>query len=761
MSERAPEELHLPISDASQPQASHQSPESSHSKTSQSSAGRSEQNRPQEQPNDPLENIENLEFEETNPLNRQTLVTRPLSKKKIRSLLHNNGIAPNLGERVSRWMNSEIEYRGTDRFVDDSSLRLALVQRGNCLYSRNLGFQQWKEGYSEIYKAKHYQREVETKSFIPALKDEGLNLLAKVQNDCLGSFREEWQAMDVKAKAHAWQRLALWLLQNDPKSLLEFLIVTTEGQAKPNFSMVADCLLYLDNFYYADWLKDWQSGTCTYQSVIESCLHPTQWPILSLPQKGARLYIRRASHNAVSFALKIAKQRSTFIRAETALCFMWRFTEFEDVDRALEALVILSKLKEDGFSMDSQGVHRHCCKLLTLDTVEEDTGERNFKILPQLLEMGVTPDRDMLNIVLANAFATNGELGSDILQFMQDHGHDLDSYSYLTLLKDAVSRGDRGKVDSIIRQVETKEELRNNPWIASKIFHSHYLFTVKHMDSDTDPSDVFYSMLDMYNHIYDITPLKELSIIPPRYIPRSEGADAPPSPIPLYIMLATYFRCQNRLANVHRIYTQFRALVAQGHPSIAPMVETDHTYNEFLIAFRNSPRGLRSCVQLVEDMLRPEYHQVDQNGKAIVPVKPTVRTWTLLLASFIFHRKIDASEKIREMMDKHDVQYNDVTWNTIINGYANAQNITETAASIKAMEAQGFPIDAHTMKSLRYLRDPERLWVAIDELDRKATESSLVLDTPEPELTGSKEETHDQLVDSGLEKLGSKSKPDL
>ncbi|KAJ5563887.1 hypothetical protein N7513_000129 [Penicillium frequentans] len=721
MREEVAEGLNVPVSDASQPNASHVSPETSHSKTSQALTGKSGQTEPQEHLNKPPENTQSLANEEIKHLHRRGLVTRPLSKTKIRSVLQAHNLSPSLSDRVSRWLNAEIENKGQDRFIDQKTLRLAVVLRGNSLYSRHLGFKQWKDGYSEIYKAKHYGREIQNKSSILALKEEGMALLAKVQTDCLGSFREEWQAMDQNAKAQAWQRLAFWLLQNDPKLLLEFLIVTTEGQVKPDFSMVADCLMYLDTFYYEDWLKDWRSGICTYQSVIESCLHPTRWPILSLPQKGARLYIRRAGHKAVSLALKIAQERSLFLRGETALCFVWRFTEFKDVDRALEALAMIPKLKDDEFSMDSQGVHRHCCKLLTLDTVEEETGERNFKILPQLLEMGITPDRDMLNVVLANAFKTNGELGSDILQFMQNHGHDLDSYSYLTLLKDAVARGDRGKVDSLIREVEAQEELRKNPWIASKIFHSHYIFTVKHMDADADPSGIFYSMLDMYNHIYDITPLKELSIIP--------LATSLEVTVPMRLLLQSpYTSCWQPISAVKTV----------SRTSNGSTVDS-----------------------LVEDMLHPAGPQLDQIDKTIVPVKPSVRTWTLLLGSFIFHRQIHASEKIREMMDKHNVQYSDVTWNIIINGYANAQNIPETAAAIKAMEQQGFSIDSYTMKSLRYLRDPERLWVAIDELDRKATETSLALDTPEPESTGSKQEERDQLIDSGLEKLGSKMKPQL
>jgi hypothetical protein len=42
---------------------------------------------------------------------------------------------------------------------------------------------------------------------------------------------------------------------------------------------------------------------------------------------------------------------------------------------------------------------------------------------------------------------------------------------------------------------------------------SDFTFTAKQIDPDSDPSGVFYSMLDMYNKIHDITPLKELLLV--------------------------------------------------------------------------------------------------------------------------------------------------------------------------------------------------------------------------------------------------------
>lgn len=653
---------------------------------------------------------------------------------------------------VLRRLNAEIETK--DRFLNSKSTYLATVVKSNSLYTRELGLVQWKTAYEEIYKAKHYQRAVQNKALIPALKEDGQVLLEKVQTDCLGTFRDAWQTMSRRDKAACWQRLAFWLMQNDPKALMEFLLVTTESEEKPDFTMMADCFLYLDKFYYSDWLKDWKSGTHTYESLIEASLNPRDWPILSIPQKGVRLYIQRASHEGVSFALETVRGRSIELTPETALCFMWRFTEFGDVDRALESLGFIPILKNPEFTLKSQSVLRHCCKLLTLDRVQDGENGRNFKILPQLLKMGVRPDRDMMNLVLANAYKTgDSQLGADMLQFMMNHDYDFDSYTYLTLLTEAVKRGDRGRVDSLIHELEGENELRSNPYIANKIFHSHYVFTAKNMDADSDPSGIFYSMLDMYNNLHDITPLKDLFIIPQQYTPRAGGSDTPPTPIALYIMIATFFRCQNRLTTVERIYKRFQELVQQGHPSIAPLAETDHTYNEFLIAMRANPHALRSCVRLVEDMLRSSKSS-----------KPSVRTWTILLSAFIFNRQPAAAETIKQMMAKHKVEYDDSTWNTIISGHVNAQNVEDTAAAIKAMEEQGFAINPYTMKSLRYLRDPERLWVAIDELDKRLPESSQQVTsnpepTPEPASESSSPaegESKDELLDSGLKKLALK-----
>jgi hypothetical protein len=261
-------------------------------------------------------------------------------------------------------------------------------------------------------------------------------------------------------------------------------------------------------------------------------------------------------------------------------------------------------------------------------------------------------------------------------------------------------------------------------------------------------------MLDLYNQLHDITPLKELSIIPHHYTPPAGSSNSAPSVVALYIMIATYLRCVQNIAVAQRVYDRFQSLALEGHKIIAPLAATDHTYNEFLVAFRCNPRGLRPSVRLVEDMLHAASKDGPAKNSAAEHALPSVRTWTFLMSAFVFNKQALAADKVRAMMSKHGVKYSSSTWNMIINNYANSQNIPALAESIKQMEREGFTMNEHTVKSLRYLRDPERLWVAIDELD-EAPDLGSAATSPDQE----KGKDAASLLDEGLQRLKDSMKP--
>lgn len=649
----------------------------------------------------------------------------PVSAKRVRKILWGQGLQASLAPLICNRIQAALECSGTN-LIDDGELWNEVVIRGTSFYSRLHHLKYWREANMAL---RARRRDGTIGKGDAAFKDwtpEQHELLQMIRTDCHGSFQQAWAGMDEGARAQTWQYLALWLLEHDPRQIPDFLLVSVQDGQKPDMIMIADCLRYVDRFYYSDWLKDWRHGEHTYTSLVDTCLHPVTWPILNLSQISVHFFIKRSSPAALARAFGMTRHRKHRLAPETILAFMFRFTEYGNVDLALEALDRLVQLQHPDFTLESESVKWHCCKLLLLDTVEEVPEGRNFRILPVLLQMGVLPDQPMMNIVLSNAYKTGDpRIGVDMLYFMKNFDHELDNYTYLTLLSEALRRGDRARVNALIVEIESKDEILRNPYITSKLVYAHYVFNAKDLDANEDPQQAFLVMLESYARFHDITPLKQLGIVSPTYTPRGRSFNISPVPSTLYTMLATYVRRTKSLSDVQRVYTRFRELVMQGDPAFTALTKTDHFYNEFLLALRGDPDALSFCVQVVKDMLEAPVGQVDQlTGQPIVHAMPTIRTWALLLSDFIYCRHVNASEQIKELMDKYDVRYDHALWNIIISGYASMQHVPKTAATIKAMERAGYSIDAYTMKHLRYLRNPDRLRITLDELDQKQTFAS-------------------------------------
>ena len=657
--------------------------------------------------------------------------------------------------KAVRWMRPMTLY----------SLRHDALVRMASLYQQPGTHSRWWAAFGMLIRARLATGKVPNEDMFGELSSETRSLLDLIETDRWELFRRTWETMSRDEMQVHWQPLALRLLAFSPTRILEFVFITSRGKYRVDYSIVTDCLCYAHRFHHLDMRKhyNFSEEDSRYESLVAACLDPEFWPALRTKQKGLRLFLRVADYPTLCRAFDTIMSRDIQIYAETVLGFVYRFTSFQDVDRAMAALRIIPVLNQREFDMNSFGVITHCCKLLTLDTVKEEDGKRNFRILPELLKMGVVPRKEIMNIVLSNAFKTGDpELGLDILNFMKTQGHELDTYTYVTLLCDAVGREDRERAGELIEEIGSKDTMwRLEKHIASKVLHTHYVFIAKRMDEldyVQNSRHIFYSMLEVYNELHDIQPLKDLFIVPANYVqePRPEPR-LPPTTIALYIMIATYFRCQRRLTFIRAIYQRFQELVAKGHPEIALLAETDHTYNEFLVAYRRDPRGLQDSIELVEDMLRPSSPvkiRTDYEEREIECSAPTVRTWTILLTVFTFNKQPQAAEKVMEMMRNRNVEFDQGVWNIIINGYANMQDVPRTAEAISSMEAQGYDMNPYTMNSLRYLRDSERLWIALEELDQRATDQAHMALSKVP--VNRSVDARDQLLEQGLLRLKGK-----
>jgi len=276
---------------------------------------------------------------------------------------------------------------------------------------------------------------------------------------------------------------------------------------------------------------------------------------------------------------------------------------------------------------------------------------------------------------------------------------------------------------------------------------------VKNMDYSADTAETFSHILRLYSQFFDLRPLIDLGVVPLSYANHKQQKVVEASVVPLFVILSTYLRCKRNSNITLRLYQRLQELAAQSCPGVVELAETEHIYNEFLHALRSQANGLQLSVMIFEDMLHPSSRPViSVNGvdRELKRPKPSSLTWTLLLSSFTWARQHYAAEKVKEMMTRHKVRYDQSMWNHIINGFANAQKPIDVAKAIRQMEAEGFTMNPYILKALRRLRDPERLREAIEELDRQAAETA-------PGVEDSNEISEmERLLEDGLKRLAEK-----
>ena len=98
---------------------------------------------------------------------------------------------------------------------------------------------------------------------------------------------------------------------------------------------------------------------------------------------------------------------------------------------------------------------------------------------------------------------------------------------------------------------------------------------------------------------------------------------------------------------------------------------------------------------------------------------PNIHTWSIMLKAFMAHGQPRAAEKVLTMMKERGVAPNQVTWNTLIIGYARMQDMTMTIDSVKRLKKAEFDLDEFTTAGLAYFQNRRGL---IDAM--KALESS-------------------------------------
>ncbi|KAI9811614.1 MAG: hypothetical protein M1827_005363 [Pycnora praestabilis] len=522
-----------------------------------------------------------------------------------------------------------------------------------------------------------------------------------------GAMSIIWKGLPWKVRALRWQHIMLWFLQTSPDYALQFLEASNMRPRPPAYAVV-DSLDYIASYY----LQDSESPDL---QAIENLHHIVP---LILRSRGSSLNIH-VSQKTIYLLIKHSRKEQTRnlfttlilrnipLHENTLLHFAVAFARDEDFQRSVDIMKSMLTLNADLSSPKFLSV---CSTVIRLAAAEGDQYTRSSEILTEFLEVGLRPNLRLFNVVMLMALkAGDWQNGWRLHDMMKWNGLQPDEYTYAILMKYANERGDSESIERIINIVEKSEHLARSPMVLHQILMGIYILRRKNLNLSP-----FYAMLSMYQKLFSSKPLQDLGLIQ-----KSTPGLSPPPEI-LGTMILAFLRTKIDPSRKASAYEKYHEHVRSGHPLISPLAETDHTSNAFLKALGHTRGTLYLCPRIVEHMLKSTHvlHPLSKTeSRQIRQAEPTIQTWSILSAAFIRHGQRRAAEKVIEMMRNRGQQPNKVTWNALIWGYANMQDVNGVIDAMTRMDKENWTIDAFTLKGLAQLRDRQALLNAFDKTE--------------------------------------------
>ena len=453
-----------------------------------------------------------------------------------------------------------------------------------------------------------------------------------LQSSDVNSMRRDWCTASSALRRLSWPTLVFWCLDESAKKTLQFLVASYQ-LALPPFEMVVDCLVYLATAHSQEIVED-QGTLDLFRLLIYRERAPQRWPAQGLKKRHLGLLLSECTLEEGRQMLDNYSKHGILSSAHSMLRFMDFFTKAGDFEYALEALNMIAPERR---SQSDADILQRCSNLLKLDFVERDAMLKNFAILPRILEAGVKPNLVNYNIILQNAFDHGmSGVGWDLFSFLKEQGFEGDSYTYLALMKDALSRDDIEGLEKIFSAIHQRKDLSSNGHLV--IYITNVIRRLHMTDRYSTTSAAYARMLAMYSRAYNVAILVKLGMVKEGSMDSLTTKLHSPSPDKLGYMILSYVLVQHESYVVNALWARCLDLLVKGDDTVRGLVQHDVFYNAFLLYYARSSEDVPRCVDVIRFMVSAKH------------CKPTAKSWGILMLAFMKHGQPESAEKVRNMM---------------------------------------------------------------------------------------------------------------
>jgi pentatricopeptide repeat protein len=514
------------------------------------------------------------------------------------------------------------------------------------------------------------------------------------------------------AKLMIWCNTMLWVLHRYPAWAIHVLLATYSPPYPP-FYMVADVLQNLAGFYLQKSERhsialDAREYHQTVYHLLDRCADAKPY----LTQKTIFLYLTRASLEQSHQFYNTLINKNVTMSEDSFLHFAYFFGMHGDFERALDALFESVRAGVDVTSWKFLSTFN---KILRWCVTNPEGYHSMSYIVSSLLEMGGQMNARLYHVLMVNAVEANDmKMALRVFNLLEENNVKPDRFTYQILLRGCRDNHDYDLAEDIVRRADELMESDPNPHLATNILFAVYLRHPRHKQS---PRALFHTTITAYAKYFTPDMLVELGVVSLRDVRLFWGPTSSnflgvqrqarkltePTTPALNIVLAAYLLANPSTPKIDAMFQTFVGWLnttentdkrKKRRQQFINMAMTEHTYNFFLLAYSKHAENLQKCTSVVHTMSLglPQglLGRDPITNEPIKPATPTVRTFSILLSAFARHGQTAAAEKVMQVMRTRGLEPNEVTWATLVRGYAKNQDIRGMAKTLAGLQKRGF-----------------------------------------------------------------------
>lgn len=577
----------------------------------------------------------------------------------------------------------------------------------------------------------------------------------------MASMRKAWEELDLEARKQQWTHVMLSTLYTCPQKAGQVLGATLDP-LPPGFA-IADTMLYYLKAINLEDIKNPRDRASKAEEVVElvaKILVDLPAKHVPLRQYALALLAGKLPTDQVAEVYQIIRQAGLKLHWHTRLRFASALSKkFSYKETAYD---MLRSLPADGIDLNQPVVASVITTLLhSRDT--DTTSSNSFspqRAMEFFLENGYAPNLASFT-ALVDSLCKQGELAEAIRLplLLAENGADLDRRCY-----EIVFRGAKHSLKaSNVRQALDVAKAAKAPYVdvLNNTLHSIFYFAEmecrekRHQESRALP--LFTPMLGIYSKKFDLKPLQWLvpdvlplileqggekgrekfgpspreeewnfthSIMPvaKEFFESGSGSRQEPTSATLAIMLRAYIKSLKNPYDIMSFYSFFKTRLedsdAETNWAVEMVKEQGSIIHDTLILTMLEHRSLlRPALQVFGDMLRDSIKTKASEDSKDEPLKagdsavhpaPNLFTFNIVIHGLFLRREKMLAEQVLGVLREHKLKPNDVTWNTLVKGYASMQKLSQTVGTLQDLEAAGFKPDTYTFRAFARLNDQTR-----------------------------------------------------